>query len=286
MLSDLAWACLRRRRSGAVFPGSARWCKSAAGLQYGGKNDPDFYVEHFQQQQAYGHSERFVEPLSRPLTSNYSRLEFAKLMTGKYRTTWKGVSLLKAPMDLAIYSKLLFDLKPRTIIDSGTAQGGSALWFADLVGALGLDCKVVTVDIADMREQAVIEHPGIEFWQGDLMQLDSALPPAKLARLPHPWLVVEDAHVNTHALMRHLHDTGLQTGDYLVIEDTHPYQPNDAGMGAHEYEKYGTGFGELKYEEVEKFLKEYGKEYLLDRGLCDMFGLNGTQAANAILKRV
>ncbi len=34
-------------------------------------------------------------------------------------------------MDLAIYARLMWELKPRTVIEVGTAKGGSALWLAD-----------------------------------------------------------------------------------------------------------------------------------------------------------
>ena len=45
--------------------------------------------------------------------------------------TYKAIPTLKNPFDLALYSMLLWNLKPRSIIEIGSHRGGSALWLAD-----------------------------------------------------------------------------------------------------------------------------------------------------------
>ena len=47
---------------------------------------------------------------------------------------------------MAIYTKLIWDLKPATLIEVGTLKGGSALWLADMLSAAGLAARVVSVD--------------------------------------------------------------------------------------------------------------------------------------------
>ena len=50
--------------------------------------------------------------------------------------TYKGISCLKCPIDLAIYAKLIWDLRPRSLVEIGTHRGGSAMWFADTISAV------------------------------------------------------------------------------------------------------------------------------------------------------
>ena len=46
-----------------------------------------------------------------------------------------------------------------------------------------------------------------------------------LQNLPHPWLVIDDAHVNMVPLFRHINNY-VQSGDYLIWEDTNPLAPH------------------------------------------------------------
>lgn len=88
---------------------------------------------------ATDHSERFVKhPIDqgchlsfhRLLTSAPQKLERA---LGK---TYRGSILLKTPFDLALYPKLIWELQPRTILELGSYQGGSGLWFSDNMSVL------------------------------------------------------------------------------------------------------------------------------------------------------
>src|SRR5690554_4437246 len=48
---------------------------------------------------------------------------------------YKGLINLTPPTDLVLYSNLIWELRPRTIIEFGAMQGGSSLWFADQLEA-------------------------------------------------------------------------------------------------------------------------------------------------------
>ena len=52
---------------------------------------------------------------------------------------YKDIDCYKCPMDLAIYQRLMWELKPRTVIEIGTAKGGSALWLADQLSIYGVE---------------------------------------------------------------------------------------------------------------------------------------------------
>jgi len=130
---------------------------------------------------------------------------------------YKGLVNLKAPFDLVLYANLIWELQPRTIIELGALQGGSALWFADQLDALVGDASVHSFELHDQAIHARATHPRLTFHRADLRDL-STLPADVIDQLPHPWLVVEDAHVNTEGVTRFF-AARMQLGDYMVWED-------------------------------------------------------------------
>jgi cephalosporin hydroxylase len=61
-------------------------------------------------------------------------------------TRWLGVPALKCPLDQWVYQELLAELRPGLIVETGTADGGSALYLASISNLLGAG-HVVTIDI-------------------------------------------------------------------------------------------------------------------------------------------
>ena len=62
------------------------------------------------------------------------------------RCHWRGVRMLKYAPTQATYHDLLWELRPRTIIELGVYAGGSLMWFRDLTKLMGLECQVVGLD--------------------------------------------------------------------------------------------------------------------------------------------
>src|SRR5437763_8567733 len=137
---------------------------------------------------------------------------------GIRRYTWRGVLCNKSPFDLALYPMLIWREKPRTIIEIGSKEGGSALWLWDTCHQFGLDTEIISVDI---RQHAKVIQQGITFLRGDACNLESTLTPDMMARLQRPLLVIEDsAHrpATTLAVLRFM-DPYLRCGEYILIED-------------------------------------------------------------------
>jgi cephalosporin hydroxylase len=75
---------------------------------------------------------------------------------------WYGVPLLQWPTDLLVLQELIYDLKPRVIIETGTFQGGGAVFFASLLKMFDIeDGRVVSVDLHLLPSAAetVAKHP-------------------------------------------------------------------------------------------------------------------------------
>jgi cephalosporin hydroxylase len=182
---------------------------------------------------------------------------------------YKGLMRMKRPTDLMLYAHLLWELQPRTIIEFGSLQGGSALWFADQLAALQPgEGKVYSFDyLTECVHPIARQHQMVTFLTAnlnDLQTIDAGI----LRTAPHPWLVVEDAHVDVFGLFSFL-DKYLVSGDYYVIEDAFLRQC-EAGPD-------------------EKFLRRYRGiselGYLVDTHYTDGFGYNATCAPNAWLRK-
>jgi cephalosporin hydroxylase len=181
----------------------------------------------------------------------------------------------KSPFDLALYMKLLWDLKPRTVIEIGTQHGGSALWFADQLKAFGLDGHVHSVDITPPLD---LSHPGVTFHQADARQIGLLFGPELVASLPRPLLLVEDSDhhsLTCQSILKHFEPL-MRPGEYIVIED---------GIVDHLPSVYGL-FDGGPSAAIDSFLAQCGQRWMVDRGLCDFFGYNVTWNTNGFLLKL
>jgi cephalosporin hydroxylase len=130
---------------------------------------------------------------------------------------YKGLVNMKPPFDLVLYSNLLWELKPKAVIEFGSFHGGSALWFADQLGLLCGTGEVHSFEkfIKCVSDRA--EHPRLKFHETDISNV-RALDKPLLRRIPHPWVVIDDANVNTIELFEFMSEF-MRPGDYYVIED-------------------------------------------------------------------
>lgn len=132
-------------------------------------------------------------------------------------THFLGVGMMKSPNDLWAYHDILVQHRPKTVIECGTYQGGSALWFAFLMDMLRIDGHVYTIDIEDNRQ---CDHPRISFLAGS--STDPDLAAGVISEIQYPLLVVLDSdHAEAHVRQElELYAPACQVGDWLVVEDT------------------------------------------------------------------
>ena len=132
---------------------------------------------------------------------------------------WKGKPLFKTANDLVILNTILWDLKPSTIIELGSGKGESARYMQDMMHLYNVDVNIFSFDINMPVET---KEGNISFFQGDCSKIDT-LKRVDYSTLPHPWLIVEDAHVNISSVISFLVEHG-QAGDIIFIEDSENFQ--------------------------------------------------------------
>jgi cephalosporin hydroxylase len=177
----------------------------------------------------------FRRRLHGDVVERFTEVYYEGALFGETRadTRWLGVRTDKCPLDLWIYQELLYELRPDLIVETGTAFGGSALYFASLLDLLD-NGRVLTIDLQVQEDRP--EHPRIEYFSG------SSVAPATLdhvrtaAEGAGTVLVVLDSdHRKEHVLEElRLYAPLVTPGSYLVVEDTilngHPVSP-DFGPG-------------------------------------------------------
>jgi cephalosporin hydroxylase len=190
------------------------------------------------------------------------------------KTTWMGVDCWKSVSDMWNYQEILFELKPSLVIEFGTAHGGSALFYANVMRQMGKPFKVFSVDIDHGRlNPAARCDPDILFVKS------GSTVPAIAEQIQHLkgefpgkiFAILDSDHSMSHVLaeMKLLRPL-LSAGDYLIVEDAnlngHPILP---------------GWGPGPYEAVEAYEHEFPTDYRHDVARENKFGF--TFAPNGFL---
>lgn len=171
---------------------------------------------------------------------------------------WKDLPLFKTAFDLAIYSMLLWELKPSLVVEIGSGTGASAIWLADLMRMFRIEGKVITFDCQALD----LAYEGVDHVRGDCRTIATDFDPRIVAANAGPTLLVEDAHVNVAGVLDHFHPV-LKQGDYIVVEDSLP-----------------------KRDVLTQWTDRHQAVYRVDSRLVDFFGHNVTSAQDSIFVRM
>ena len=168
---------------------------------------------------------RFVPFHDRPNTSHIHMDTLLMSQGVKDCNSWRGIALGKSVYDFALIPMIIWENKPATILEIGSGEGASAMWMADLCksykiprcNTIGGYSHVYSIDIKPPN----VTYDGVTFLSGDIRNIpylsDNTL--FDVTTLPHPWLIVEDAHVNVNKVMKYF-ATHMHRGDYIIIEDS------------------------------------------------------------------
>ena len=133
---------------------------------------------------------------------------------------YEGVPVLKNPLDLWVAQEIIWDLKPTLIVETGTAYGGSALYYARQLDRLGVG-QVLSIDLEP--NDRLPQHDRITYVAG----FSSVHPPlveavrSVAATHPRVMVVLDSDHGRDHVLAELEAYAPLVTpGQFLVVEDT------------------------------------------------------------------
>jgi len=154
---------------------------------------------------------------------------------------WFGTKIQKLPLDLWMYQEIIHETNPDYIVETGTADGGSAMFFASLFD-LRKKGKIITIDVKKCKAH----HPRVTKLVGSSTDPKIVQRVKRLVGKKRVLVILDSDHVRDHVLKEmHIYSQFVPKGGYMVVEDTnvngHPVNPI-----------YGPG----PMEAVEAFLKQ------------------------------
>ena len=197
---------------------------------------------------------RFVSFSDRPNTSHIPIDSFLLSQGVKDCITWRGIALGKSVYDFALIPMIIWENRPATILEIGSGEGASAIWMADICKSYNLSTYYATHVYSMDIDPPDIPYNGVTFIQGNSEEIHSIF---DVETLPHPWLIIEDAHVNVNGVMEYF-TKHMQRDDYMIIEDSRG---------------------------VKGSTLQVPSSLLVDTYYCDYFGRNATSAVNTILRK-
>ena len=191
---------------------------------------------------------RFTHFHDRPKHSHIHIDSFLLSQGVKDCMSWRNSRLGKCVYDFALYPMIIWENSPATILEIGSGEGASAIWMADICKLYNLFTHVYSMDI----DPPDIPYNGVTFLRGNSEEIHNIF---DVETLPHPWLIIEDAHVNVNGVMEYF-TKHMQRDDYMIIEDSRG---------------------------VKGSTLQVPSSLLVDTYYCDYFGRNATSAVNSIL---
>ena len=179
-------------------------------------------------------------------------------------TTWLGFPILQWPTDMVVMQEIIFEQRPRVVIETGTHRGGSTIYYASLLRLLGAG-RVISVDLeipGEVRE--AIAGSGfaemITLIEGDSKATAVVREVGEAVGDEANVLVVLDSdHSRAHVLGELRAYYGfVPVGGYLVAMDTICHDLWDLPHGAREWREDNALLA------VEDFLREH-PEFEVDR---------------------
>jgi cephalosporin hydroxylase len=147
---------------------------------------------------------------------------------------WRGTRLIKNPCDLWMTLELFQRLRPVVVVETGTHEGGSALFYADALKALGVQATVITIDpnpkwSIEPEKEGIVSVIGYST-DAPVVKRVTRLVSERAQAGGHVMLFLDSDHSADNVQAELAAYASLVTpGSYVVVEDTningHPSYP-------------------------------------------------------------
>ena len=243
-----------------------------AGLKYYGQIL--FFILKMKISSSKNHSsDKSIKNLDSPsIIDNFHLLYESNHKQTYDNTYWMGIKSMKCPLDLWIYQEILFKTKPDIIIETGTNEGGTTLFLANICDIMD-NGEIITIDISSSNDKP--EHKRIHYIQGDttskktitkIQQLVDKLNNNSDTKI---MVILDDEHSENHVFQEmEIYGKFVTLGNYLIVEDTsmggHPVWPELESGPMEAVERYMKVHHDFEIDSAqEKFLLTFNpKGYL------------------------
>jgi cephalosporin hydroxylase len=175
-----------------------------------------------------------VQIFNKEITNVFHCLFYANMSnhTGP-QLKYNGVPIHKCPMDMFNYQQILFEQQPDFVIECGAYQGGSTLFFANILDLIGKG-EVISIDICQRKESwypKVREHSRTILIEGSSTDTSVVEKVKDITKnSTSSFLILDSLHTKEHVLQEMLsYSDILCSEDYMIVEDGnlngHPLPP-------------------------------------------------------------
>jgi len=177
------------------------------------------YVHERDEQVRQNLTNRDLEIDVHRLTESLVRTNFVK------NFTYMGVPILQLPSDLMVMQELIFQIRPKVIVETGIAFAGMTSFYSDMLFAAGISNSfVLSVDV-DIREHAsatLRALPRCTYLEGSSIDEHIVQDVKDILSGRSPVLVsLDSSHTHNHVLQElKLYSPLVSVGSYIVVFDT------------------------------------------------------------------
>ncbi len=184
-----------------------------------------------------------------------------KLLDTKYvyHFNWFGIPTIQFPSDLIVLQELIFKEKPKVVIETGIAHGGTLIFYASILKLLheknfkiiGLDIKIKKKNRKKILENKLSKHIKLI----EKSSTDKSIKPFLKREIKNKkvLVVLDSNHTNDHVLNElNLYSKVIKKNDYLVVMDTATEFVNKKHINKNREFKKGNS----PYTAVKAFLKK------------------------------
>lgn len=142
-----------------------------------------------------------------------------------YSFMWFGRPIIQLPEDLIRIQEVIYRIKPDVIVETGVAHGGSLMFYATLLKAIGTGRVIgIDVEIRPANRLAIEAHelkPLITLVEGSSVEPDTVARVKSLIGPREKVLVLLDSnHTKDHVLLElHNYAPLVSVGSYIVATD-------------------------------------------------------------------
>jgi cephalosporin hydroxylase len=144
-----------------------------------------------------------------------------------YRFSWLGRPIIQYPQDVLALQELIWTTRPRVIVETGVAHGGSLVFYASILELIGGPGRVIGVDceIRPHNRHAIESHPmsrRISLIEGDSVDaLVLARVASEVGTSKKNMVILDSSHTHQHVLHElRSYSKFVHRGDYIVVMDT------------------------------------------------------------------
>lgn len=201
--------------------------------------------------------------------------DFNALWYEMYKQTWvtmkwRDVRVLKPATDLWIYQELITAIRPDLIIETGTWDGGSALFMRDILNLEHPSGTVITIDTDPTQlAEKVKGIPGINFYTGSSTD-PTTVSMVKDYIIEHGcqkvMVILDSDHEEPHVAREiELYSPLVTVGSILIVEDTNNHPGPKAAVDSFAIDPMLNGGRFRKNLMCEKYMLTFNRDGYWER---------------------